>query len=83
MASPTMVSTMRIDRLLTRLGLEGKRDARPGALSRGMRQKVGLGCALIRPHRLLVLDELVVGLDPASQQTLRDFCSRPNPPGSR
>ncbi len=62
---------MRIDRLLTRLGLEGKRDARPGALSRGMRQKVGLGCALIRPHSLLVLDEPVVGLDPASQQTLR------------
>ena len=64
---------MRIDRLLTRLGLEGKRDARPGALSRGMRQKVGLGCALIRPHRLLVLDEPVVGLDPASQQTLREL----------
>jgi ABC-2 type transport system ATP-binding protein len=64
---------VRIDRLLTRLGLEGKRDARPGALSRGMRQKVGLGCALIRPHRLLVLDEPVVGLDPASQQTLREL----------
>jgi ABC-2 type transport system ATP-binding protein len=63
----------RIDRLLIRLGLEGKRDARPGALSRGMRQKVGLGCALIRPHRLLVLDEPVVGLDPASQQTLREL----------
>jgi ABC-2 type transport system ATP-binding protein len=63
----------RIDRLLTRLGLEGKRDARPGTLSRGMRQKVGLGCALIRPHRLLVLDEPVVGLDPASQQTLREL----------
>ncbi len=64
---------MRIDQLLTRLGLEGKRDARPGALSRGMRQKVGLGCALIRPHSLLVLDEPVVGLDPASQQTLREL----------
>jgi ABC-type multidrug transport system ATPase subunit len=63
----------RIDRLLTRLGLEGKRDARPGALSRGMRQKVQLACALIRPHGLLVLDEPVVGLDPASQQTLREL----------
>jgi len=62
----------RIDQLLRRLGLEDKRDARPGALSRGMRQKVGLGCALIRPHGLLVLDEPVVGLDPASQQTLRE-----------
>jgi ABC-2 type transport system ATP-binding protein len=63
----------RIDLLLARLGLEDKRDARPGELSRGMRQKVQLGCALSRPHRLLVLDEPVVGLDPASQQTLRDL----------
>jgi ABC-2 type transport system ATP-binding protein len=63
----------RIDVLLGRLGLDGKRDARPDELSRGMRQKVQLGCALIRPHRLLVLDEPVVGLDPASQQTLREL----------
>ena len=63
----------RIDLLLARLGLADKRDARPGELSRGMRQKVQLGCALIRPHRLLVLDEPVVGLDPSSQQTLREL----------
>jgi ABC-2 type transport system ATP-binding protein len=63
----------RIDVLLGRLGLDGKRDARPGELSRGMRQKVQLGCALIRPYRLLVLDEPVVGLDPASQRTLREL----------
>lgn len=61
----------RIDQLLYRLGLEAKRDAQPGALSRGMRQKVQLACALIRPHSVLVLDEPVVGLDPVSQQTLR------------
>ncbi len=63
----------RIDLLLGRLGLEDKRDARPGELSRGMRQKVQLACALVRPHRLLVLDEPVVGLDPSSQQTLREL----------
>lgn len=63
----------RIDLLLARLGLADKRNGRPGELSRGMRQKVQLGCALIRPHRLLVLDEPVVGLDPSSQQTLREL----------
>lgn len=63
----------RIDALLLRLDLGDKRDARPGELSRGMRQKLQIGCALIRPHRLLVLDEPVVGLDPASQQTLREL----------
>jgi ABC-2 type transport system ATP-binding protein len=61
----------RIDALLAKLDLVDKRDARPGELSRGMRQKLQLACALIRPHGLLVLDEPVVGLDPASQRTLR------------
>ncbi len=63
----------RIDLLLSRLGLGDKRDARPGELSRGMRQKVQLACALVRPHRLLVLDEPVVGLDPSSQLTLKEL----------
>jgi ABC-2 type transport system ATP-binding protein len=63
----------RIQELLAGLGLLDKADAMPGTLSRGMRQKVQLACALIRPWRLLVLDEPVVGLDPASQRTLREF----------
>ncbi len=63
----------RIERLLARLGLTEKADSRPGQLSRGMRQKVQLACALIRPSRLLVLDEPVVGLDPVSQRTLREL----------
>jgi ABC-2 type transport system ATP-binding protein len=61
----------RITELLDRLGLGDKFDARPGALSRGMRQKLQLACALLRPHRLLMLDEPVVGLDPASQRMLQ------------
>jgi len=63
----------RIDALISKLDLADKRDARPGELSRGMRQKLQIACALIRPHHLLVLDEPVVGLDPVSQQTLRDL----------
>ena len=59
--------------LLVRLGLESKTDSRPTALSRGMRQKVSLACALVRPFSLLLLDEPVVGLDPASQRTLREL----------
>ena len=62
----------RIEATLGRLGLAGHRDARPGGLSRGMRQKAQLACALIRPFRVLVLDEPVVGLDPTAQETLRD-----------
>jgi len=63
----------RAEELLTRLELVARRDSRPTALSRGMRQKVSLACALVRPFSLLLLDEPVVGLDPASQRTLRDL----------
>ena len=59
--------------LLVRLELASKADSRPTSLSRGMRQKVSLACALVRPFSLLVLDEPVVGLDPASQRTLREL----------
>ena len=60
----------RIDRLLERLGLAHRADFLPAELSRGLKQKTGLACALIRPAELLVLDEPVVGLDPPSQALL-------------
>jgi ABC-2 type transport system ATP-binding protein len=63
----------RIETLLDLLALADKADARPGQLSRGMRQKAQLACALIRPSLVLVLDEPVVGLDPAAQRTLREL----------
>jgi ABC-2 type transport system ATP-binding protein len=64
-----------IDALLARLGLDHRRDFRPAELSRGMRQKTQLACALIRPASLLLLDEPVVGLDPPSQALLHTILS--------
>jgi ABC-2 type transport system ATP-binding protein len=63
-------SDARIDELLDRLELAHRRDFRPAELSRGMRQKTQLACALIRPAAVLILDEPVVGLDPPSQALL-------------
>ena len=63
----------RIDALLDRLGLGARADFVPRELSRGMRQKTQLACALVRPAALLVLDEPVVGLDPPSQLLLGEL----------
>jgi ABC-2 type transport system ATP-binding protein len=63
----------RIQALLERLGLGAHADFLPRELSRGMRQKTMLACALVRPASVIVLDEPVVGLDPPSQLLLREL----------
>ena len=52
----------------TRLGPFTKRLA--GKLSGGMKQKLGLACALMAKPRVLLLDEPSVGVDPVSRQDL-------------
>lgn len=62
----------RVGAVLEQFGLEGRRGFLPGQLSRGLRQKAQLACALVRPFSVLLLDEPIVGLDPASQMMLRE-----------
>jgi ABC-2 type transport system ATP-binding protein len=49
---------------LKELELTGREGSLPAELSRGMKQKVALACALIHDPRALVLDEPLTGLDP-------------------
>ncbi len=60
----------RFSDLMRMVGLApfGKRLA--GKLSGGMKQKLGLACTLVRPPRLLLLDEPTVGVDPVSRREL-------------
>jgi len=57
----------RITELLASTGLEAFRDRPAGQLSGGMKQKLGLCCALIHDPDLLVLDEPTTGVDPLSR----------------
>ena len=63
----------RIDEVIVRLGLESKRDAMIGGLSRGMKQRVGIGRAIIHDPPLLVLDEPTGGLDPKARVELKEM----------
>jgi ABC-2 type transport system ATP-binding protein len=63
----------RIDEVIARMGLESKRDAMIGGLSRGMKQRVGIGRAIIHDPPLLVLDEPTGGLDPKARTELKEL----------
>ncbi len=58
------------DRLLTFTDLTRFTGRLAGALSGGMKQKLGLACTLIGNPRLLLLDEPGVGVDPVSRREL-------------
>ena len=64
------------DRLLAFTDLKRFTGRLAGNLSGGMKQKLGLACALLGSPRLLLLDEPGVGVDPISRNELREMVGR-------
>ncbi|MCL7376386.1 ABC transporter ATP-binding protein [Streptomyces sp. 35G-GA-8] len=61
----------RVTDALDRVGLTAAAGKKAKAYSLGMKQRLGLASALLRPRRLLVLDEPTNGLDPQGMREIR------------
>jgi ribosome-dependent ATPase len=66
----------RIAELLGSTGLLPFAERPVGKLSGGMKQKLGLCCALIHDPQLLILDEPTTGVDPLSRRQFWDLVDR-------
>ena len=67
------VSRKRIDEVLEIVSLKGRERDRVRTYSMGMKQRLGLGIALLNDPELLILDEPANGLDPAGIVEMRDL----------
>jgi ABC-2 type transport system ATP-binding protein len=61
----------RVDEVLDRVGLTGAAGRKVKGFSLGMKQRLGLGAALLHKPQLLILDEPTNGLDPAGMIEIR------------
>ena len=66
----------RVDAVLDQVGLADRAKDRVKTYSLGMRQRLGIGAALLKDPDLLILDEPANGLDPAGIKEVRDLRRR-------
>jgi ABC-2 type transport system ATP-binding protein len=60
-----------VDRVLKIVSMKGQERTKCAAYSKGMKQRMGLGAALLGQPMLLILDEPVSGLDPIGIRDVR------------
>jgi ABC-2 type transport system ATP-binding protein len=67
---------------LALVGLSTRGNSRIGALSRGMKQRLGLARAIVNDPKVLFLDEPTLGLDPQGQEDIRTLLKTMNRQGT-
>ena len=79
---PRTLRNERVDQILIRMDLAGKRNIPVRTFSKGMKQRVSIGCAIINEPRVLFLDEPTSGLDVQSRRLVIDTIRHMNEKGS-
>ncbi len=62
-----------IDEILERIGLAGRQHDKVRTYSQGMKQRLGIGRAMLGRPRLLILDEPTNGMDPEGTREILGF----------
>lgn len=68
--------------LLERYDLTDKKDALVATLSKGMRQKLSVACALVHNANVLLFDEPLIGIDPEGARELKEEIRRARDAGA-
>jgi ABC-2 type transport system ATP-binding protein len=76
LATTAAIGHRAVDATLEQVGLAERGDDLVGGYSLGMRQRLGIGIALLKDPELLVLDEPANGLDPAGIREVRELIRR-------